>query len=254
MNNYLTEYETQKPAAAKAVALLFGGVLLLISAATSMAFFSEYAPALFSFVSPELSPYLSALVGALVFEGASVVWSWLRSHDSDTATQLSVASTGAWSAMAGGLLVTACYFLLNVTLLAERLDTTAQTTISLLSGLLIIVGVALNFCLAHIYRTNSEAQQHAGQNAELRAMSASARHTVLRESTSAKLSQTIENIRHQLPDHARVQGQHDAGEYLARAFTQATSAQRSPSLPAQDQDVEDLEPVPFLSANGRPAK
>ena len=243
MNDFLTEYDNQKPAAAKAVASLFGGVLLLISATTSMAFFAEYAGELFAFVSPELSPYLSAITGALVFEGASVVWSWLRSHDSDTATQLTVASTGAWLSMAGGLAVTACYFLLNVSLLSERLDATAQTTISLMSGLLIIAGVALNFALAHIYRNSSEAQQQASQVAELRAMTAQAKHTIGRESTGAKLSQTIDNIRRGLPEYSRAHGRHDADQYLAKNFTRT---KRSPSSPAQDQEA-----VPFLSENGR---
>ena len=57
-----------KNATARAVGLLFGGALLTLSAVTSAAFFWQYAPDLFAFVSPTLSPDLAAVTGVGCFE------------------------------------------------------------------------------------------------------------------------------------------------------------------------------------------
>jgi len=247
MNDFTTEQENKKPATAKAVALIFGTALIIISATTSAAFFSTYAAGLFNFVTPELSPLLSAIVGVVVFEGASITWAWLRANDADTKNQLSTASIGAWASMAGGLIVTACYFALNTSLLFERLDAQALTVISLSSGVLIILGVALNFALAHIYRVNSATNQEAENSAELRAMSADARHTVRQETTQARLAQTIDIIRQQIPAQSRAQGEHDAAEMLARMFAQALT--ESEAQLRETDDPEDEPARPFQ--NGR---
>ena len=219
---------------ARAVSILFGGALLTLSAITSAAFFWRYAPGVFDFVSPALSPYLAALTGVLCFEVASVAWSWLRAHDADTAAQLSTANVGAWGAMIGGLVVTAVYFTLNSELIAARLDDTAVMTFSILGGVLIVLGIGGNFALGFVYRNSAAGHMEASNAAELRAMQSTAKHTIDRESTAATLAQTVEAIRAGLPDNARRQGKANAGQFVAERFTK--TAER--------------EPVPF-DKNGR---
>ena len=218
--NFYSEFNNGKPAMARAVSILFGGALLTLSAITSAAFFWQYAPGVFNFISPALSPYLAALTGVLCFEVASIAWSWLRAHDADTAVQMSAANVGAWGAMIGGLVVTAVYFTLNSELIAGRLDDAAIMTVSILGGLLIVLGIGGNFALGFVYRNAAAAHMEASNVAELRAMQSMAKHTIDRESTAATLAQTVEAIRAGLPENAHRQGQVNAGQFVAERFSQ----------------------------------
>ena len=131
MFDLTSELDSGKPALARAVGVLFGGVLVLLSAITTAAFFAKYAPSVFEFLSPELSPYMAALTGIICFEGASVVWCWLRANDSDTGQQLAIANVGAWGAMLCGLLITAVFLALNSSLIAGQLDAAAIDALSM---------------------------------------------------------------------------------------------------------------------------
>lgn len=218
-NLFNDDFGSAKPALAGAIALLFGGALLFLSAVTSAAFFFSYAPNVFDFLTPSLSPYLAALTGVLCFELASVAWSWLRAHDADTAVQLAAANVGAWGAMIGGLVVTAVYFALNSSLLSGRLDDTAVMTVSIMGGLLIIIGIGGNFALGFVYRNAGAKHIEASNTAELRAMQSTARHAAARESTAATLAKTLEEIRRSLPAASQTQGSLNAGQFLDDNFT-----------------------------------
>lgn len=220
-----TPLDSQKPVTSKAVGILFGGALVTLSALTSAAFFFEYAGSAFAFLVGDLSAWLAALVGVLCFEVASLVWSWLRAHDADTAGQLAVSNIAAWLAMAGGLAVTVIYFGLTTPLINAQLDTTAQMVFSLIGGLLIIAGIAGNFAAGHIYRINAATHAAASQQSEIRAMQQSAAHTANRESTYAELARTLEAIRDQLPETTTAQGAANAGQYISERFTVPTSPQ-----------------------------
>jgi len=212
-----TDFENGKPAPARAVGVLFAGALLTLSGVTSAAFFWEYSPGLFDFLSPRLSPYMAAITGVIVFEAASVVWSWMRAHDADTNGQLSAANVGAWGSMIGGLLVTATYFTLNNSLLAGQLDAAAETVVSILGGLLIVLGVGGHFALSFVYRLSAASHVEASNTASLRALQQAARHTVQTETARATLSASVDKIRRQLPQHAETIGQDAAGQYFRSA-------------------------------------
>jgi len=214
-------FGTSKPAMARAVSILFGGALLTLSAITSAAFMFKYAGGVFDFISPTFSPYLAAVTGVLCFEAASVAWSWLRAHDSDTAVQLATANVGAWAAMLDGLVVTAVYFMLNSDLIAGRLDATSELTVSILGGVLIVLGIGGNFALGFVYRNGGAGHMEASNAAELRALQSAARHTAKQETTRATLQKTIDEIRRGLPEHSTRQGASNANQYLAEYFTQA---------------------------------
>jgi hypothetical protein len=214
-----TPLDHQKPVVSKAVGVLFGGALVTLSALTSAAFFYRFAADAFAFLVGDLSAWLAALVGVLCFEVASLVWAWLRAHDSDTPAQLAVSNIAAWLTMGGGLAVTVVYFALATPLISARLDATAELVFSLIGGLLIIAGIAGNFAAGHIYRINAATHSSASQAAELRAMQTSAAHTANRESTYAELARTLEAIRQQLPETTTAQGAQNARQYIGERFT-----------------------------------
>lgn len=219
MYDFNTPLDNQKPATAKAVGLIFGGLLVALSALTSAAFFYRYAGDSFAFLVGDLSPWLAAAVGVLCFEIASLVWAWLRANDADTGGQLAVSNLAAWLTMAGGLAVTVIYFALTADLIAARLDATAETVVSLVGGLLIIAGIAGNFAAGHVYRINAATHAAASQHAELRAMQTGAAHAANREATYATLARTLEAIRQQLPDAANSQGAANADQYFSERFS-----------------------------------
>jgi len=215
----------QKPVTSRAVSVLFGGVLVLLSALTSAAFFYRFAGDAFAFLVGNLSPWLASLVGVLCFEIASLVWAWLRANDADTAAQIAVSSIAAWLTMGGGLVVTVIYFALTTPLINAQLDSTVETVFSLIGGLLIITGIAGNFAAAHIYRINAFSHAAASQAAELRAMQTSAAHTANRESTHAELVRTLEAIRAELPERSAAAGAQNAERFVEERFTRPTHAQ-----------------------------
>ena len=221
----------EKPVTARAVGVLFGGALVTLSALTSAAFFYRFAGSSFSFLVGDLSPWLAALVGVLCFEVASLVWAWLRANDADTAGQLAVSNIAAWATMGGGLAVTVVYIGLTVDLVPMRLDETAVMVLSLVGALLIVAGIAGNFCCGHVYRINSATHAAASQQAEIRAMQTGAAHTANREATYATLAQTLEQIRRQLPETATQQGAANAGQFINERFTAAAGQEAAPARP-----------------------
>ena len=230
MYDFNTPLDHQKPVTARAVGVIFGGLLVTLSALTSAAFFYRFAGGAFAFLVGDLSPWLAAAVGVLCFEIASLVWAWLRANDADTAGQLAVSNIAAWLTMGGGLAVTVVYFGLTTELIAGRLDATAETVLSMVGGLLIVAGIAGNFAAAHVYRINAATHAAASQAAELRAMQTGAAHTANREATYATLAQTLEQIRKQLPDTAATQGAANAGQFVRERFTAATQ-EATPARP-----------------------
>jgi len=216
--------ESGKPVTARAVSVIFGGLLVLLSALTSAAFFYRFAGSAFSFLVGDLSPWLAAAVGVLCFEAASLVWAWLRANDADTGGQLAVSNIAAWATMGGGLIVTVIYFALTSDLLVTRIDATAETVLSLIGGLLIIAGIAGNFAAGHIYRINASSHVASGNRAELRAMQSGARFQADKETTLAELQRTLEAIRQDLPQHSQSQGAANARRYIAERETVPLSA------------------------------
>jgi len=231
--DFNTPLDNQKPVISKAVAVIFGGILVALSALTSAAFFFRYAADAFTFLAGDLSPWISAAVGVICYEGAALTWAWLRSNDADTGQQLAVANVAAWGATIGGLCVTCVFFALNSDLI--RLDATAETAVSLVGGLLIILGIGGNFAAGHIYRIGAASHTANSQQAEIRAMQNAAAFTANREATYAALQQTLDAIRRDLPTQAVAQGKADADTYLRQRFTYQN---------------EEAAPVPF-QANGQ---
>jgi hypothetical protein len=213
----LDELEQARPAA-RAVALIFGGLLIGLSAVTTAAFFEIYAGDLYALWFPELSPYLAALTGILVFEGAALSWQYLRAHAANTRGQLTVAAVGSWAAMAGGIMVTVSYFSLSNRLLAGQLDQASLDTISLIGGALIVAGVAMHFVLIFVWQQTAMSQSAAQSEAGIRALRIAALEQVQAATTRATLQRTLAEIGAALPEASTRQGSANADHYIASTF------------------------------------
>jgi len=207
-----------KPPLARAVAGGVGIVLLTFSALTSGAFFYHYAGSVFSFITPSLSPLISAVVGVMVFEGMSVAWRWLKLHDADSERQLSIASLGSWLSLAGGVMVTIVYFGLQSTLLVGMIDSTTIMTLNVLGAVLMVVGVSGGFALYHFYADSSSANLAASNAATLRAVQTTAQHEIDLQTATMTMAQTIAQIKRELPTKSRLAGSNNANEYISHYF------------------------------------
>ena len=261
MFDLTSELQGGKPPLARVVGVLFGGILIVLSAMTTAAFFAAYAPTVFEFVSPELSPYLAAAAGVICFEGASVVWSWLRANDSDTKEQLAIANVGAWGAMLCGLVVTAVFLALNSSLISGQLDAAAVNALSLLGGVLIVIGIAGNFALGFAYRNAAAGHVAAGNAAQLRALQTAARHSANMATADATLRRTLQAIQASLPETSKQQAATNAARFLAANFEQLQGEQQAGDLRRlmealemmlDDEEEEAEMAAPFgISQNGR---
>ena len=216
---FTNEFESRSPGA-RGVAYVLIGVGALISASATAAFFHAFAADLFGFISPEMSPWLAAAAGVFLFEWAAFAWAQVEARHADTSEQIAIAAAGKWLALAGSILTTVVFFSLRSSLLAGRLDETAMFVVSIIGGLLVIIGSSGLFLLIALYVGASSSHTKARNNAAIRAMRASAEHTINRETTAATLAQTIESIRRGLPENTQRQGQLNANQFVSERFTQ----------------------------------
>jgi hypothetical protein len=135
------------------------------------------------------------------------------------------------------------YFTLNSELINDRLDDTAVMTVSILGGLLIVLGIGGNFALGFVYRNGSAEHTKASNTAELRAMKTTARHAADKETTQAALIETLDRIRRSLPQHAQRQGGADAAAFLAERFRAAGQAR-----PSAEEAIDNVDTALILEA------
>lgn len=204
---------------APGVARIVGAILLLISAATSFAFFAQYAGKVFEFISPSLSPYLAGAVGVISFELMSVVWRYLHANNADTARQMQLAQVGAILALSGGLLVTVIYFALQTDLLTGVMDASTVTALSLVGGILIILGVSGNFGLYHFYEEAGSKHQANLQKAQIAAMRSTASFHTKAATTKHTLAHTMNEIDRALPGQAAQQARRERDQWATTMFT-----------------------------------
>ena len=228
---FSTDFDNQSSVAARGVAYVLIGIGALISAMATAAFFHAYAADMFSFVSPQLSPWLAAAAGVFLFEFSAFAWAQIEARHSDTAEQITLAAAGKWLALIGSVSTTIVFFSLRSSLLIGRLDDTAVYVVSIIGGLLIIVGSSGMFLLIALYASASANHRLARNNASVRAMRAAAAHTINRESVAAEMQQTVEAIRQSLPDNARRQGQANSAQFVAERFTAAAEREKANPTP-----------------------
>jgi hypothetical protein len=231
MTNFLNPNlfdDNEKSPMAGSIATVIGIILLLFSAVTSFAFFAEYASGVFNFISPALSPWLAGLVGVISFEGMSFIWRYLHANHADTERAMRLAQAGSVLSLAGGLLVTVIYFALQTDLIRGNMDQQTITTLSLIGGLLIIIGVSANFGLYHFYSEALSAHQANLQRNQINAMRNSASYHTRQATTQATLRQTMDNINQQLPAASARQAQHESAIWRSAMFTNGEEIPASP--------------------------
>ena len=153
----MINFDDSKSYAARGLWLGLKSVLFVLSAATSGAFFMTYAGQIFAgIVGPELSPYFAALAGVIVFDGAALVWSYLRSNHANTESQMTIARFTGMGDLIGSLLTTVLYLALSSSFSIGVYDAAGSLTILgqtlHYTGLvLVVVGVGGNFAAAYLY-------------------------------------------------------------------------------------------------------
>jgi hypothetical protein len=223
MNNWQFDTEDlfnhERTTQARSLALVASVALLLFSAITSYAFFSTYAGDVFAFISPTLAPYLAGLAGMVVFEGMTLVWRYLRANHADTHDQMAYAKWGAILALSGGVLVTVVYFALQTPLLGAVVDERAREVLSLLGGLLMIVGVSGGFLLWHLYSSADAAHERNTQRAALRAKQHQAQMQVANLTTDRVLRDTAAAVAEVLPEHSTRQAAQNSQRIMDQMIT-----------------------------------
>lgn len=225
---------------AGSVAAVIGALLLLFSAITSFAFFATYAAGVFNFISPAMAPWLAGLVGVISFEGMSLIWRYLHANHADTERSMRLAQAGSILALGGGLLVTVIYFALQTDLLRANMDAQTITSLSLIGGLLIIIGVSANFGLYHFYAESLSHHQANLERNRIAAMRTQASFNTRAATTQATLRQTMDNISRQLPEASARQAGHEAAIWRSVMFANENTSQQPP-------DPSELERIPANS-------
>lgn len=219
----INEIESQSGPTARGLRILFTGALLVLSGVTSMAFFATYAWPMFAFlVGVDLAPYMAGLTGALCFEIASIVWSYLRANDAGTNGQIATATTAHWMALAGGVTVTIIYMVMSSELIAPYLDSRADLVLALIGMVLIVAGVAGNFLAASLYLNSGPSHTQATHEADIRALQAGVYYQIAQETARATLSRTMEEIQRELPGHAGAQALVNSRGWMASQFSHQT--------------------------------
>ena len=206
------------------IAKIMGIILISVSAVTSFMFFAEYASGVFQRISPTLSPYLAGLVGVISFEIMSVVWRYLHANNADTERQMKLAQAGALFSLMGGLLVTVIYFALQTELLAGVIDAQTLTTLQILGGILIILGVSGNFGLYHFYEEASSSHQANLQKSHINAMKSKASFQTRAATTQQTLRHTMSRIDRAIPVQAARQAEIEKDNWEVQSFAPQAGA------------------------------
>jgi len=228
MSDLFSQFDDAPSPAARGIALVLIGIGALISATATAAFFHVYAASMFSFISPAWSPWLASAAGVFLFEFAAFGWSQIEAKHANTREQITLAAAGKWLALAGSIMTTVVWFSLQSSLIAARLDADATFVISVLGGILVIVGSSGMFLLVALYAGSSAQHHEASAAATLRALRASAKHTVDRETTTAALAASVDQIRRGIPQHADAVAQDAAARYLQSSVQRENQGAAAP--------------------------
>lgn len=221
MNNWQfdpEQFEDGRGAVANAALYIAGTLLLAFSGVTSFAFFLTYAGDLFAFISPTLSPFLAGLIGAISFEGMSVIWRYLRANHSNTTRQMAIAQMGSFLTLAGGLTVTVVYFGLQNQLIAPLVDDSLYSALSIIGTLLMIVGVSGNFALYHFYAEADATYTDKTNRNTMASMRASAKFATDRETALQTMQRTMREVQRELPRASGTQAGKNATTYLSSVY------------------------------------
>lgn len=132
--------------------MIFGLLVLVISATTSFSFFYEYFGDIIpsSLMGESLRRIISGVIGTLLFDVATVVWLWVYLNEAETYEQRGISIAMAIVAFAGAAAATIAY--LSLTAAGPlAFDATTNSAIGNIALAVVIIGVVFNFAAKQLF-------------------------------------------------------------------------------------------------------
>lgn len=230
---------------ARGVATMLGVVFFILSAATTAMFFMTYAPGLGDLAGSVAGPYVAALVGVLSLDLASLAWSYVRAHGTDSQGQQVLAGAVGALDLVMSLIVSALYVLLGASNLDAGVVDQAGNLTALgqslhLAGVVIVtLALVVNFASVWLFSTLAASTRAAAQRSELAAAQREAQFKVANMHTRATVQRSVAAIAEQLPAVTTATANHAAQRYV-EAYRQPGAA--APAASGQ--------PVAHVNGNG----
>lgn len=266
-NSFDVRMEDSTSIAGRIVLIIMLIVFLAASMITTFSFFYTYAPGLGRVIHPDYAGYVAGTMGVLLFDLAGLGWTVLRSRNSDTTHQFTIATLAAITTIVLSLITSGLYVALS-----SAFDIGLYTTGGSLSqfgqamqiaGVAIMtLGFVLNFGAIAAYVNVSRETAQAVHQTQMRGYVAQGRFAADRTRAQLELERTLANIMRDLPALAALQARTNAAGYLDHSFNQT-----GPAAPAiddaarrarlDDDPTNDNRPTmtaPPVHANGAPTR
>lgn len=217
-------------------------VAVVVSALTTGAFFYTYAGDAFAFVAGASSPLFSAVVGALILDGFSVLWSYLRGHHADTTREMKLAQIMAYMNMGTSVVCTAIYLMLNTAFNVGVYDAFGNMTElgQWLNGggiLVMAIGICGNFIAVGVYSDESATNQEALERTKLRANVSKGRQEVKTTHTKQVVDRTKRKILEDIPVHAEETSEEQKTQYFKNKHQTAAPISKPAHQPEETTTV-----------------
>lgn len=203
----------------KILAMAFGGLVVIISATTSFGFFYSFFTALFppELLGVEVAAFISGVVGVTLLDLACVVWLKLYLDHAETSEQRAIAMIMIGITFLGAAVASVAHLGLTATSeLAFNPD--MQNSVRIVSLVMVILAVILNFGAMTAYNANSLASKEAIRKADER----DAIQKTIDEEKEAYLTTLKGKVKERLARYA----DSDAEEMAARIASEARRQRR----------------------------
>lgn len=210
-----------KRTAARWAASGLGLVFFLLSALTTAGFFFQYASGIGGLLGPDLAPYMAAAVGVLTLDLASLVWSLVRSHGSNSETQQTLSGIVGGIDLVMALTVSGLYVLLSGSSLSVGVYdaagglTSFGRSLHLFGTLVVTVALTLNFGAVWVFAAVSSETRAAAQQTRLAAAVREGQYRVAHMHTKATVQRSLEAIAQRVPQVSQEAAAAAADDYVS---------------------------------------
>ena len=195
-------------------------LFLTLSSITTYMFFSTYAAGIGDFAGPGAAPIVSGVIGVLCLDVACLVWSFVRSRAATSAAQMAIALVISVVDLVLALVSSGLFIILSTSLETGVRD--AAGALTAFGSVVNWVGVGVitaaligNFASIFAWLHMGADTAAAEQKTTLRATVTAGQHTIDRERARQIISQTIADIRRQLPAAVDNMAARKSAEYVA---------------------------------------
>ena len=199
-NSFDVRMEDSTSIAGRIVLIIMLLVFLAASMITTFSFFYTYAPGLGRVIHPDYAGYVAGTMGVLLFDLAGLGWTVLRSRNSDTTHQFTIATLAAITTIVLSLITSGLYVALS-----SAFDIGLYTTGGSLSqfgqamqiaGVAIMtLGFVLNFGAIAAYVNVSRETAQAVHQTQMRGYVAQGRFAADRTRAQLELERTLDTKR-----------------------------------------------------------